>query len=187
MFAPIRRARQTEANEQVESLTQKAQQFIEAKQFDDAIETLNKAKAVPYSTHKVDVAAMIRVAQEKQTAEMKRKMAAAEAEVQRRAAVEAARKAEEEYEQNGLVLLNKTLKGTGDRFGGKITGIVINRRNKKLSYAQISFNLYDESGAQVGSALDNINGLEPGGRWKFEANSFGTDFSTYKINEMTSY
>ena len=120
-------------------------------------------------------------------ADRKARQQAAKAEAERQAAELAAQRAEEEYEQNGLVLLRKTVSGSVGEFGGKITGIVVNRRSRKLSYAQISFNLYDASGAQVGSALDNINGLEPGGRWKFEASSFGTKFSKYKINELSGF
>jgi hypothetical protein len=107
------------------------------------------------------------------------------------AQAEAKRKAEEEtvvYDVDGLVLLVKTIQGSrGEYGGGEITGIVINRRSRALSYAQISFNLYDESGAQVGSALANINGLEPGGRWKFKAISFGTDFASYKFSQLLGY
>jgi len=65
--------------------------------------------------------------------------------------------------------------------------MVINRRKSKLRYAQITFNLYDESGAQVGWALANINGLEPGGAWKFKASSFGTDFKKYKFSELSGF
>ena len=105
----------------------------------------------------------------------------------RKLAEEKALKAEEEYEQNGLVLLRKTVHGKQSEFGGEISGEVINRRKHKLSYAQIQFNLYDDSGAQVGTALANINGLEPGGKWKFEAHSLGTKFSTYKFSELTGF
>jgi hypothetical protein len=69
---------------------------------------------------------------------------------------EAAKKAEEEYEENGLVMLKKTVKAVSGDFSGKITGQVVNRRNRTLRYAQISFNLYDESGAQVGSAAKKL-------------------------------
>jgi len=100
---------------------------------------------------------------------------------------EAARKAEVELDVNGLVLLRKTVEGSTGKFGGKITGIVENRRKRKLSYAQISFNLYDSSGAQIGSAIANINGLEPGGKWKFEATTFGTDFDKYKFSELSGF
>lgn len=105
----------------------------------------------------------------------------------REATEAAARKAEEELDRNGLVLLRKSVSGRSEQFGGKITGIVENRRSRKLGYAQISFNLYDDSGAQVGSAVDNINGLEPGGKWKFEASSLGKEFTTYKFSELTGY
>lgn len=112
---------------------------------------------------------------------------AAKAEADRKAAVAAAARAEEELDVNGLVLMRKTVSGTTGDFGGTIKGIVENRRSRKLNYAQITFNLYDKSGAQVGSAIANINGLEPGGKWKFEANSFGKDFSTYKFSELTGF
>jgi hypothetical protein len=69
----------------------------------------------------------------------------------------------------------------------EITGTVVHRRDYKLSYAQITFNLYDASGAQVGTALANINGLEPGGRWNFEAVGFSTNSSTYKVSELTGF
>lgn len=111
----------------------------------------------------------------------------AKQEQERLAAKLAARKAEYELDVNGLVLMRKTVTGNTNGFGGTITGIVENRRSGKLSYAQITFNLYDESGAQVGSAMANINGLEPGGKWKFEATSFGKDFTTYKFSELTGF
>lgn len=124
-------------------------------------------------------------AREQARAEAKAKREAQRrAEEERTAEAEAARKAEEEYDADGLVLLRKTLKARRGQFGGKITGTVVNRRARKLSYAQIEFNLYDESGAQVGTAFDNISGLEPGGRWNFKATTFGTDFAKYKFSEL---
>jgi hypothetical protein len=75
-----------------------------------------------------------------------------------------AAKDEDELEVDGLVLLRKSVVGKGGQYTGEITGTVINRRDHKLRYAQISFSLFDASGAQVGSAIANINDLEPGGR-----------------------
>jgi len=196
MFAPIREARESEANAKISTIMADAQRSLDAKHFDDAIRALNAALAVPHSTQNAQVATAIQNAQKQQGAENERTMALAKAESARKAAeaereqkaeaaAAAARKAEEEYEQNGLVVLRKTVEGKRGQFDGEITGTVINRRNRKLSYAQITFNLYDESGAQVGTAIANINGLEAGGKWKFKATSFGTDFSTYKINELS--
>lgn len=58
---------------------------------------------------------------------------------------------------------------TGEYGNRYIVGTVKNNTNKQYSYVQIEFNLYDKSGAQVGSTMDNINNLEPQGTWKFEA------------------
>lgn len=111
---------------------------------------------------------------------------AAKADADRKAAAIAAARAEEELDVKGLVLMRKTVSGSTSDFGGVIKGVVENRRSRKLNYTQITFNLYDDSGAQVGSAMANINGLEPGGKWKFEANSFN-DFSTYKFSGLTGW
>ena len=124
-------------------------------------------------------------------ARLAQEAAIAKAETQRkqraRAEAEAARKAEEEYDANGLVLMRKSVEGKDGEFGGDITGIVVNRRSRKLGYAQITFNLYDESGAQVGSAIGNINGLEAGGTWKFKASSLGVNFVKYKFSELSGF
>ena len=118
---------------------------------------------------------------EKAEAERKRK-------AEDQAAAEAARKEREEWESNGLILLRLTLKGAVGEYGNaKITGTIINRTGRTLNYAQITFNLYDKSGAQVGSAVANVNGLESNGRWKFEAIALTDDFATYKPSEMTGF
>lgn len=96
---------------------------------------------------------------------------------------EAKSKAEEEHEQNGLVLLRKTEQATGG-IGGRITGTIENRTGRDLRYVQVTYNLYDEAGNKVGSALANVAGLEKGERWKFEATTFGREYATYRIGEM---
>lgn len=148
---------------------------------DQRIASANKPEPQPPSREAIaaEVAEM--------NAKKREEQMAAKAEADRRAAAIAAAKAEEELDVNGLVLMRKTVSGSTGDFGGSITGVVVNRRSRKLNYAQITFNLYDESGAQVGSAMANINGLEPGGKWKFDANSFGKDFSTYKFSELTGF
>ena len=96
------------------------------------------------------------------------------------------RKSEEEIDVDGLVLLKKTVRGQQKDLGLEVTGTVVNRRRKVLSYAQITFNIYDETGAQVGSALANINGLEPGSRWNFKAFCF-TKGTGYKFSKLSGY
>lgn len=127
-------------------------------------------------------------AQEKK-AKAKREQAEAERrrKVEAAAEAEAERKAREEYDADGLVLLLKTVRGEQGEYSGEITGTVVNRRDDTLSYAQITFNLYDASGAQVGTALANVNNLEPGGRWKFKASTFGTEFEKYRFSELSGF
>lgn len=56
------------------------------------------------------------------------------------------------------------------RFGNLfIASSVKNESGKAYRYAQISFNVFDKNGAQVGNALANVTGLDPGRVWKFEA------------------
>jgi uncharacterized protein YaaR (DUF327 family) len=97
----------------------------------------------------------------------------------------AAKKKQEEDEQNvsGLVLIKSSLQGVSNEFSGEITGTIINRRKEKVAYTQITFNVYDQSGARVGTALANITDLEPGGRWNFKAVTFSR-FKTYKFAEL---
>jgi hypothetical protein len=91
-----------------------------------------------------------------------------------------------EIESDGLVLLVDSVRGWNEEHGGYVTGTVENRRRRKAGYVQISFNLYDRSGAQIGSAFDNVTGLEPGGRWKFKALAI-EKFATYKFSELEGY
>ena len=92
-----------------------------------------------------------------------------------------------EVNEDGLVLLKNTISTQQSQFGGSITGIVENRRAYKVSYAQISFPLYDEYGAKVGTARANINDLEAGGVWKFNATTFGARFSSFGTGEITGF
>lgn len=95
-------------------------------------------------------------------------------------------KSDDEIDEDGLVLLTKSVQGNVTNIGLEITGTVVNRRSKALGYTQITFNVYDESGAQIGTALANINGLEPGGRWNFKAVSF-TKGTTYKFSKLSGF
>jgi len=56
------------------------------------------------------------------------------------------------------------------QYGNKyIVGTVKNNSGRQNSYVQVEFNLYDESGSQVGSKFATVSNLELYGTWKFEA------------------
>lgn len=86
----------------------------------------------------------------------------------------------------GLVLLESNWEGTehGSRY---ISGTIKNDSNKPCRYAQISFSLYDADNAQVGSAMTNINNLEPNGTWKFRALVFEKRALSYKFANISSW
>ena len=62
-----------------------------------------------------------------------------------------------------------------------------NNSNKTYKYVQVSINLYDDSNAQVGSTLANINNLEPNGTWKFKAVVLERNTTKYQIKEIAGW
>lgn len=68
-----------------------------------------------------------------------------------------------------------------------ITGKIKNNSGKTLSYVQIQFTLYDKSGSQVGTALANTNGLEPGNTWSYDAIGMAANISTFKVIDLSGY
>ena len=68
-----------------------------------------------------------------------------------------------------LELVDNAVGEERDNFSLYLTGTVRNNRDKDYSYAQITFNLYDAEGNQIGTAVDNINNFKAGGTWKFKA------------------
>lgn len=70
---------------------------------------------------------------------------------------------------------------TKDTYSLYFEGIVKNNTNKEMSYASITFNLYDKDGNLLGTAIDNINNLKAGGTWKFKAMSFLTSDQTKEV------
>lgn len=77
---------------------------------------------------------------------------------------------EKKPEQEPYIISDETL-DTSNPYGVKITGTLVNNTDKDKSYLQIEYNLYDADGAQIGTALANIDNLKAGGTWKFEAES----------------
>ena len=78
--------------------------------------------------------------------------------------------------------------GNKDTYGYiTITGEIKNNTNKLYTYAQVTFTLYDESGAQVGTAMDNINNFEANGTWKFKAIGIANGSATYKCTGITGW
>ena len=76
-----------------------------------------------------------------------------------------------------------------DQFATYLKGVIKNNSGKDCTYVQVTFNLYDADGNQIGTALDNINNLEKDGTWKFKAMGMDVDgeIASYKLAEITGY
>lgn len=54
-----------------------------------------------------------------------------------------------------------------------IKGKLKNTSNKEFSYISVTFAIYDKDGNQIETALDNMNYLQPGSTWLFDASIIG--------------
>ena len=77
--------------------------------------------------------------------------------------------------------------GSYDGFAFYVTGTIKNNTNKQYAYVQVTFNLYDADGAQIGTAMSNINNLEANGTWKFKALGGTEKAASYKLAEITGW
>jgi hypothetical protein len=100
----------------------------------------------------------------------------------------ATRNTPDEYDNDGLVCLKKSTHATRDENGVfTIRGTVINRRDTRLTYAEIRFTLYDAAGNQVGTAMANINDLASGAKWSFEAVAISPGGDKYSIASLSGW
>ena len=77
---------------------------------------------------------------------------------------------------------------TKGKFGNAtVTGNVVNTTGKKLSYIQVELNLFDRAGTQVGSTLANVNNLESGLPWSFEAPVLQDRAQSVKVGGITAF
>ena len=84
-------------------------------------------------------------------------------------------------------LINGELNAVNENYSSYIIGSLKNTTSKTYSYAQVTFNLYDADGAQIGTALDNINNWEPDGLWKFKAMILKQDVASYKLVKVQAF
>ncbi|WP_330611298.1 FxLYD domain-containing protein [Clostridioides difficile] len=76
-----------------------------------------------------------------------------------------------------------------DSMATYIKGVIKNNSGHDISYAQVTFTLYDKDGNQLGTAMDNINDLKKDGTWKFKAMGMNTDgeIASYELSEITGF
>ena len=73
-------------------------------------------------------------------------------------------------------------------YGAKgVCGTILNNSSRSFSYVQVEINLLDKSGAIVGSTLANVNNLDAGKQWKFQAPIIEPNVVSYAIKDVTSF
>ena len=77
--------------------------------------------------------------------------------------------------------------GESGQYSWSVVGQIRNNTNSTYSYVQVEINLYDSNGNQVGSTMTNINNLEPGRTWNFEAPVLQDEASRYRITDVTGW
>lgn len=96
-----------------------------------------------------------------------------------------------DVEPNKGVSQDLSVSGTrfkeGEYGSRSVVGSVKNSGKKTYGYAQVQINLYDGSGTQVGSTMANINNLEPGKSWDFEAPILEEKAETFKVMDITGF
>ena len=88
----------------------------------------------------------------------------------------------QETKKENLEVLEHSM--TEDEYYSYVVGKIQNNSDKTYSYVQVSINLYNGE-TQVGSTLDNVNNLEPGGNWEIKALITDPSITSYKIVEVT--
>ena len=73
------------------------------------------------------------------------------------------------------------LDSRSDGFATYITGTLVADRD--YSYVQILIPCYDADGNKLGDAVANVNNLNKGESWKFEAMSIDADVATFDIDK----
>lgn len=73
------------------------------------------------------------------------------------------------------------LDSRSDGFATYITGTLVADRD--YSYVQILIPCYDADGNKLGDAVANVNNLNKGESWKFEAMSIDTEVATFDVDK----
>lgn len=71
--------------------------------------------------------------------------------------------------------------------GVKITGTLTNNSGADAKMIMLTYGLYGEDGAKLGTAVATINNLGNGEKWNFEASSLHENAVTYKLDGLTIY
>lgn len=93
------------------------------------------------------------------------------------------------YDKSTGILIEDGVTAETDSIGILyIRGTAINKSDQDYSYVQLSWGIYDSSGAKVGDGLANISGLKSEQSWRFKAIAAGVENpDSYDISNIAAY
>ena len=68
-----------------------------------------------------------------------------------------------------------------------MAGTIVNTGGQKFKSVQVDIELFDNSGARVGSTLANVSDFEPYATWSFEAPVLSERATRYKIKSLVAW
>ena len=78
-------------------------------------------------------------------------------------------------------------KSERDRYDEQwLDGMVVNQTEKAYQFVQISYDLFDSTGALIGTASANTRGISPHGRWLFKTVISG-HCTRFKLAKLDGY
>lgn len=88
-----------------------------------------------------------------------------------------------------FTLVDHQKSADSNEFAYYIEGHIKNNRDRNISYVQVIFNTYDAEGNTIGTCMDNQNGLDANGTWKFKAMCLENidQIARYELKEITGY
>ena len=86
---------------------------------------------------------------------------------------------------DGLQLVSS--RSTNDSYFRYVTGTVKNTGSQTYNIVTITFNLHDQSGSIVGSAVDTVQNLRPGATWRFKAIITEEVAVKYEFDSLSGY
>lgn len=80
---------------------------------------------------------------------------------------------------------------TSNSYYWTVTGKPADNTDRDIGYIPVEYVLYDEDGAQIGTAFDNTSNLKAGKTWKYSAtcidNIDQSEIASYELAEVTGF
>jgi hypothetical protein len=93
------------------------------------------------------------------------------------------------YDSNTGILIENAPDNELNQIGALyIRGTAVNESDDDYDYVQLTFDIFDSSGAKIDDGLANTSGLDAGQTWRFEALAPSSENAdSYELADITAY